>query len=108
METTILAPFSGTVVAINHGPPDAVHAGAPVLVLEAMKMEHEVVADSDGVLRSIEVAIGETVQEGQVLAVVGISDADADGAADRAGRPDERNASTADERREDLEAVCRR
>jgi len=41
-----------------------------VIVLEAMKMEHEVVADVDGVVRSVEVAVGDTVDEGQQLAIL--------------------------------------
>jgi acetyl-CoA carboxylase carboxyltransferase component len=70
MATNILAPFSGTVVSIAHDPADRIRAGAPLVVLEAMKMEHEVVADAGGVLQRVEVAVGETVREGQLLAVV--------------------------------------
>ena len=36
-----------------------------------MKMEHEIAADVDGVVRSVEVAVGDTVDEGQLLAVLG-------------------------------------
>jgi acetyl-CoA carboxylase carboxyltransferase component len=69
-ELTITAPFSGTVIAIAHGPDEAVRAGAAVVVLEAMKMEHEVVADADGYVDRIDVAVGDTVDEGQRLAVL--------------------------------------
>ena len=69
-ELTITAPFSGTVIAIAHGPDDAVRAGAAVVVLEAMKMEHEVIADADGYVDRIDVAVGDTVDEGQLLAVL--------------------------------------
>jgi len=69
-ELTITAPFSGTVIAIAHGPDEAVRAGAAVVVLEAMKMEHEVIADADGYVDRIDVAVGDTVDEGQLLAVL--------------------------------------
>ena len=65
------APFTGTVVAIARAPDDVVdrrHAG---VVLEAMKMEHEVVAETSGIVSSLEVAVGDTVDEGQLLAVLG-------------------------------------
>ncbi len=67
---TITAPFSGTVIAIAHGPDEAVRAGAAVIVLEAMKMEHEVIADADGYVDRIDVTVGDTVDEGQLLAVL--------------------------------------
>ncbi|MGI9183826.1 MAG: carboxyl transferase domain-containing protein [Solirubrobacteraceae bacterium] len=61
------APFSGTVVSVPNAPEDAVHAGTPVVILEAMKMEHEIVAEHDGVVKSVAVAVGEAVTEGQLL-----------------------------------------
>jgi acetyl-CoA carboxylase carboxyltransferase component len=66
----ILAPFSGTVIAIAHGPEEAVGAGSALVVLEAMKMEHEVIADRDGVVRRVAVAVGDNVEDGQLLAVL--------------------------------------
>src|SRR5947208_7312180 len=98
----IVAPFSGTVVAITRAPADPVTAGAALVVLEAMKMEHEVVADADGVLQRVEVAVGETVQEGQVLAVV----SEAGGAEARA--PAQRPVTGDSDERRDLEEVRRR
>src|SRR3954451_25255664 len=67
-DIAVIAPFAGTVIAIAHEPDEPVRAGAALVVLEAMKMEHEVVADADGVVCSVEVAVGDTVDEGQVLA----------------------------------------
>jgi acetyl-CoA carboxylase carboxyltransferase component len=61
------APFSGTVVSVPNAPDDAVHAGTAVVILEAMKMEHEIVAEQDGIVESVAVAVGETVTEGQLL-----------------------------------------
>ncbi len=64
----MLAPFAATVIAVAHHPDDRVAPGTAVIVLEAMKMEHEVIAQTGGVVRRIEVSVGETVQEGQLLA----------------------------------------
>jgi pyruvate/2-oxoglutarate dehydrogenase complex dihydrolipoamide acyltransferase (E2) component len=69
-ESAITAPFAGTVVAIAREPDERVEAGTALLILEAMKMEHEVIAAVDGVVRRVEVAVGETVDEGQLLAVL--------------------------------------
>ncbi len=64
------APFDAVVVALPQGPDEHVRAGAPVVVLEAMKMEHEVLADVDGFVRELAVAVGEAVTEGQLLATL--------------------------------------
>src|ERR1700737_3908893 len=69
-ELTVTAPFAGVVVAIARGPREQVGACMPVIVLEAMKMEHEVLAQDAGVVRSVEVAIGDAVHQGQVLLVL--------------------------------------
>jgi len=66
----VLAPFDAVVVALPLGAEDRVRAGAPVVVLEAMKMEHEVLAEVDGVIRELAVAVGEAVSEGQLLATL--------------------------------------
>jgi propionyl-CoA carboxylase alpha chain len=47
-----------------------VAAGAPVVVLEAMKMEHTVTAPTDGEIGEVGVRVGDTVDLGAVLAVV--------------------------------------
>jgi acetyl-CoA carboxylase carboxyltransferase component len=64
------APFSGTVVSVPNAPDEPVHAGTPVVILEAMKMEHEIVAEQDGVVESVTVGVGDTVSEGQLLATL--------------------------------------
>jgi acetyl-CoA carboxylase carboxyltransferase component len=69
-EVALTAPFAATVIAIGHEAGEQISAGAAVVVLEAMKMEHELVAQTDAVVRSVEVAAGDTVEEGQVLAVL--------------------------------------
>jgi acetyl-CoA carboxylase carboxyltransferase component len=69
-EALVLAPFAGIVISVPHQAGDPIRGGAAVVVLEAMKMEHEVVAERDGVVTRLEVAVGDTVQEGQLLAVL--------------------------------------
>ena len=73
------APMQGTIVALELDPGDAVRAGAPVLIMEAMKMEHEIRARASGALRELFVAVGDTVYEGALLAWIEESDADAAG-----------------------------
>jgi acetyl-CoA carboxylase carboxyltransferase component len=66
----VRAPCAGVVVAVAHPPGELVRAGVAVAVLEAMKMEHEVLALDDGVVCRVEVAVGDTVAEGEVLLVL--------------------------------------
>jgi acetyl-CoA carboxylase carboxyltransferase component len=66
-EVSVRAPFAGVVVAIPHGSEAHVGTGSTLIVLEAMKMEHEVLAEIDGVVREIAVVIGDTVEEDQLL-----------------------------------------
>jgi propionyl-CoA carboxylase alpha chain len=67
---SLLAPMPGTVVSVAVAEGDPVRAGEPLLVLEAMKMRHPVVAPADGVVRSLRVAAGSQVDSGALLAVV--------------------------------------
>ncbi|HEY0335020.1 MAG TPA: acetyl/propionyl/methylcrotonyl-CoA carboxylase subunit alpha [Stenotrophomonas sp.] len=61
------APMPGRVVALPVAPGSRVTRGTPLVVLEAMKMEHGLNAPSDGVLKEYRVAVGELVAEGAVL-----------------------------------------
>ena len=67
---SLLAPMPGAVTAIHVAPGDAVERGQPLLVLEAMKMQHVVAAPAAGVVRSVTVEVGAQVEGGSVLAVV--------------------------------------
>jgi propionyl-CoA carboxylase alpha chain len=67
---SLLAPMPGAVVRIEVIEGQQVHAGASIVVLEAMKMEHTVRAPVDGVVSVLAVAAGDQVESGQVLAVV--------------------------------------
>jgi acetyl-CoA carboxylase carboxyltransferase component len=98
--TDVIAPFSGTVIAVARGLDEQVSSGEAIVVLEAMKMEHEVVVERGGVIESLDVAVGDTVQEGQRLAVVQPG-ATADGGFEHAE-------PSANEPRADLEAVLER
>jgi len=68
--TALLAPLQGTVVSLAIAPGGSVRAGEPVLVMEAMKMEHVIAAETSGRLRAFAVAEGDTVFEGAALAFI--------------------------------------
>jgi acetyl/propionyl-CoA carboxylase alpha subunit/acetyl-CoA carboxylase carboxyltransferase component len=72
----VRAPMQGTVVQIAVADGDAVSAGQELLVLEAMKMEHAVVAAASGYVRRIDVAIGDTVYEDGTLLYLEPADVD--------------------------------
>src|SRR6185312_1900788 len=73
----VRAPLAGTVVAIAVAPGDPVAAGDELLVIEAMKMEHEVRAQAPGLVREVAAAVGATVTAGDVLVVLAASEAGA-------------------------------
>jgi acetyl-CoA carboxylase carboxyltransferase component len=100
-ELAVRAQFAGVVVAIPHGADERVGAGTPLVVLEAMKMEHEVLAETDGVVRSVAVAVGDSVEEGQLLLMLEPGSAEGQ----RARQPSEPQASG---ERADLGAVHER
>lgn len=66
----INAPMPGKILAIKADAGKAVKKGEVVLVLEAMKMENEIVAPQDGVVASVNVAVGASVEAGEVLATL--------------------------------------
>jgi acetyl-CoA carboxylase carboxyltransferase component len=93
--------MAGTVVEVLVGPSDVVRAGRSVVILESMKMEHEVPSASTGTVRQVAVAPGDTVAAGDQLILV------EDGAVDQA---DAVAVDAADPRRvrADLDEVQRR
>ena len=66
----VLAPMPGTVTAVEVDEGQVVTAGARLLVMEAMKMEHVLTAPIDGVVRELHARPGGTVERDAVLAVV--------------------------------------
>jgi 3-methylcrotonyl-CoA carboxylase alpha subunit len=66
-EGHLAAPMSGTVISVLVKPGDAVAKGAPLLILEAMKMEHTIAAPAAGTVNAINYRIGDQVQEGADL-----------------------------------------
>jgi pyruvate carboxylase subunit A/propionyl-CoA carboxylase alpha chain len=67
---SLLAPMPGSVIRIGAAVGDQVTAGQPLIWLEAMKMEHTIAAPNDGVLAELNVATGQQVDVGAVLARV--------------------------------------
>ena len=63
----VAAPMQGTIVTFEVGPGDEVWRGRQVLIMEAMKMEHVVVAEVSGVVQRLGVEAGDTVFEGHPL-----------------------------------------
>ena len=57
----------GSVIATHVGEGDTVSAGTPLMVLEAMKMEHTITAPRDGVVGKIFFNAGDQVKEGDLL-----------------------------------------
>ena len=68
--TPLIAPMQGTIVSLSVRVGDEVRAGQAVLVMEAMKMEHVIAADTSGIVRELTVGQGDTVFEGHPLAFI--------------------------------------
>ena len=67
---TVNAPMPGKILGVKASVGQAVKNGDVVVVLEAMKMENEIVAPQDGTIASINVAVGDSVDSGAVLATL--------------------------------------
>ena len=65
---TVESPMPGTILDIKAASGAAVKSGDVLFVLEAMKMENEIVAPQDGTVASINVNKGDSVEAGQTLA----------------------------------------
>ena len=66
----INAPMPGKILDVKASAGQEVKKGEVILILEAMKMENEVVAPQDGTVASIEVGSGDMVESGQILATM--------------------------------------
>lgn len=67
----VKSPLPGVILSVNVNVGDAVKAGQVVAVLEAMKMENEIQAESDGTVTAINVAKGDSVLEGAPIVTLG-------------------------------------
>ena len=70
-EEAIKSPLPGNVWKIVANPGDSLKMGDKILILESMKMEIDIVAPHDGVVKTINVNANDKVVEGQVVAVLG-------------------------------------
>ena len=66
----VAAPMPGKILGVKANPGQAVKKGDVIVILEAMKMENEIVAPQDGTIASINVATGDSVEAGQTLATL--------------------------------------
>ena len=67
---TISAPMPGTILKVLAAEGTTVTAGQPIVILEAMKMENELVAPKDGTVAKIYVSQGDTVGNGDAIAAI--------------------------------------
>ena len=66
----VAAPMPGKILGVKANPGQAVKKGDVIVILEAMKMENEIVAPQDGTIASINVATGDSVEAGATLATL--------------------------------------
>ena len=66
----VTSPMPGTILSINVAAGDAVKRGQVLMVLEAMKMENEIMCPCDGKVASVNTSKGGTVESGTLLCVI--------------------------------------
>ena len=66
----VVAPMQGTIVNVLVEEGSEIEAGDPICVLEAMKMENNVMAEKSGVVKEVLVSMGDSVGAGDILAVI--------------------------------------
>ena len=69
--TKVESPLPGVIKSISVKPGDKVQENQVIITLEAMKMENEICAECSGTILAVNVAVGQSVMEGQVLVVIG-------------------------------------
>ena len=60
----------GTILSVNVKEGDSVKAGQILMILEAMKMENEILCPKDGTVKSLGISKGATVESGTLLCVI--------------------------------------
>ena len=68
---SIKAPLPGTIIKVDVAVGDSINAGDTLLVMEAMKMENNVLAEKPGTVKSIKVNVGDAVLQDDVLIEIG-------------------------------------
>ena len=69
--SVVKAPLPGTIIKVNVAVGDAVSSGDTLLVMEAMKMENNVLSEKSGTVKSIKVSIGDAVLQDDALLEIG-------------------------------------
>ena len=67
----VTSPMPGNILAVNGAAGDTVKKGQVLMILEAMKMENEIMCPCDGKIVSVSVTKGATVESGTLLCVIG-------------------------------------
>jgi len=67
---SVIAPLPGKIINIKVQGGSEVKINEPILILEAMKMQNEIVADLDGIVKEIKVKIGDVVYTGEELVII--------------------------------------
>ncbi len=67
----VCAPMPGTILSVNVSNGSAVKKGDVLMILEAMKMENEIMAPCDGTVTSVAAAKGAAVESGALLCTIG-------------------------------------
>ena len=70
-QESVTAPMPGNILAVNCAVGDIVTSGQVIAILEAMKMENEIMSPRDGKIISLNVVKGSSVNSGDVICVVG-------------------------------------
>ena len=68
---SITSPMPGNILAVNVAAGDMVKKGQVLMILEAMKMENEIMAPCDGTVTSVSVTKGAAVESGALLCTIG-------------------------------------
>jgi biotin carboxyl carrier protein len=69
----ITSQMTGRVIRVDVAPGQAVKEGQVLLIIEAMKMENEVLAPADGTVKEVAVAAGARVSDGDLLAILDLA-----------------------------------
>ena len=67
----VTSPMPGTILSVNVAAGDAVKRGQVLMILEAMKMENEIMCPCDGTVPSVSVTKGTAVESGTLLCIIG-------------------------------------